>query len=57
MKVVIGCCFVYIMFSVFQLFDTASLNHMKTFKTERPVNSAALSPLQEHVSANVLRQT
>lgn len=34
----------------FQLFDTASLQHMKTFKTERPVNSAALSPLQEHVS-------
>lgn len=32
-----------------KLFDAASLKHMKTYKTERPVNSAALSPLQEHV--------
>lgn len=32
-----------------KLFDRASLEHMKTYKTERPVNSAALSPLQEHV--------
>ncbi|XP_052776990.1 eukaryotic translation initiation factor 3 subunit I-like [Mya arenaria] len=32
-----------------KLFDTASLDHMKTYKTERPVNSAAISPLQDHV--------
>lgn len=32
-----------------KLFDCNSLKHMKTYKTERPVNSAALSPLLEHV--------
>ncbi|XP_070555999.1 eukaryotic translation initiation factor 3 subunit I-like [Ptychodera flava] len=32
-----------------KLFDTATLKHMKTYKTERPVNSAALSPIREHV--------
>jgi len=33
-----------------QLFDSASLEHVKTFKTERPVNSAAISPTLDHVS-------
>lgn len=33
-----------------QLFDTDSLQHMNTYKTERPVNSASLSPIKEHVS-------
>lgn len=32
-----------------KLFDTYSLDHMKTFKTDRPVNSAAVSPLKPHV--------
>lgn len=32
-----------------KLFDTYSLDHMKTFKTDRPVNSAAISPLKPHV--------
>ncbi len=34
----------------FQLFDTYSLEQKKTYKTERPVNSAALSPTEPHVS-------
>ncbi|KAL9980690.1 hypothetical protein ACROYT_G009309 [Oculina patagonica] len=32
-----------------KLFDTDSLRHMNTYKTERPVNSASLSPIREHV--------
>ncbi|XP_060083242.1 eukaryotic translation initiation factor 3 subunit I-like [Ylistrum balloti] len=32
-----------------KLFDTLSLRHMKTYKTERPVNSAAISPIRDHV--------
>ncbi|XP_031559740.1 eukaryotic translation initiation factor 3 subunit I-like [Actinia tenebrosa] len=32
-----------------KLFDTNTLNHLKTYKTERPVNSAALSPIKNHV--------
>lgn len=35
-----------------QLFDCTSLDHIKTFKTERPVNSAAISPIMDHVRAN-----
>ncbi|NWT53545.1 EIF3I factor, partial [Erythrocercus mccallii] len=31
------------------LFDCTSLEHLKTFRTERPVNSAALSPIFDHV--------
>jgi len=31
------------------LFDTNSLELLKTYKTERPVNSAAISPSLEHV--------
>jgi translation initiation factor 3 subunit I len=33
-----------------KLFDTDSLVCLKTFKTERPVNSAAISPIFDHVS-------
>ncbi|XP_071965146.1 eukaryotic translation initiation factor 3 subunit I-like [Antedon mediterranea] len=33
-----------------KLFDATTLNHMKTYKTERPVNSAAISPLRDHVA-------
>ncbi|KAK2720165.1 hypothetical protein QYM36_004160 [Artemia franciscana] len=32
-----------------KLFDTDSVDLMKTYKTERPVNSAALSPIHDHV--------
>ncbi|XP_059805131.1 eukaryotic translation initiation factor 3 subunit I [Hypanus sabinus] len=32
-----------------KLFDSATLEHLKTFRTERPVNSAAISPSVEHV--------
>lgn len=35
--------------SVLQLFDAATLNHLKTYKTSRPVNSAAISPTRDHV--------
>ena len=36
--------------SVVQLYDSGSLEHKKTYKTERPVNSASLSSLKPHVS-------
>jgi WD40 repeat protein len=32
-----------------KLFDVRSMEVLKTYKTEQPVNSAAISPLQEHV--------
>lgn len=32
-----------------KLFDTYSMQHKKTFKTDRPVNSAAISPNKPHV--------
>ncbi|CAK6440885.1 unnamed protein product, partial [Pipistrellus nathusii] len=32
-----------------KLFDSTTLEHQKTFRTERPVNSAALSPNYDHV--------
>lgn len=32
-----------------KLFDTDTLECLKTYKTERPVNSAALSPIMDHV--------
>ncbi|XP_067862756.1 eukaryotic translation initiation factor 3 subunit I [Heptranchias perlo] len=32
-----------------KLFDSASLELLKSFRTERPVNSAAISPIVEHV--------
>ena len=31
------------------LWDTETLELLKTYKTERPVNSAAVSPLYDHV--------
>lgn len=33
-----------------KLFDSESLMCLKTYKTERPVNSAAISPILEHVA-------
>ncbi|KAK7821696.1 hypothetical protein U0070_003737 [Myodes glareolus] len=32
-----------------KLFDSTSFEHQKTFRTERPVNTAALSPNYDHV--------
>ncbi|XP_037084293.1 eukaryotic translation initiation factor 3 subunit I-like [Pollicipes pollicipes] len=32
-----------------KLFDMATLEPLKTFKTERPVNSAAISPIRDHI--------
>ncbi|XP_065838836.1 eukaryotic translation initiation factor 3 subunit I-like [Oscarella lobularis] len=32
-----------------KLFDAETLKYMKTYKTDRPVNSAAISPIQDHV--------
>lgn len=32
-----------------KLFDTATMDLMKVYKTERPVNSAAISPIRDHV--------
>ncbi|XP_066587157.1 eukaryotic translation initiation factor 3 subunit I [Prorops nasuta] len=32
-----------------KLFDSESLMHLKTYKTERPVNSATISPILDHV--------
>ncbi|KAG8184438.1 hypothetical protein JTE90_026356 [Oedothorax gibbosus] len=32
-----------------KLFDTKTLELLKTYKTERPVNSAAISPIRDHV--------
>ena len=31
-----------------KLFDCDSLECLKTYKTDRPVNSAAISPIDEH---------
>jgi translation initiation factor 3 subunit I len=33
-----------------KLFDTKTLKHLKTYSTERPVNSASISPLFEHIA-------
>jgi len=38
-----------------KLFDAPSLNLLKTYKTDRPVNSAALSPIRNHVSDNAMK--
>lgn len=35
--------------STAKLFDADSLVCLKTYKTERPVNSSAISPIMEHV--------
>ena len=32
-----------------QLYDVDSLEVIKTYRTERPVNSAAISPVKDHV--------
>ena len=32
-----------------KLFDSDSLMHLKTYKPERPVNSATISPTHDHV--------
>jgi len=32
-----------------RLFDSTTLEHKKTYKSERPVNSAAVSPLRPHI--------
>jgi translation initiation factor 3 subunit I len=32
-----------------KLFDIETLGHLKTYKTDRPVNSAAVSPIKDHV--------
>ena len=32
-----------------QLYDVDTLEVVKTFQTERPVNSAAISPIKDHV--------
>lgn len=37
-----------------QLFDSSTLDHIKSFKTERPVNSAAISPICDHVRPTAL---
>lgn len=36
-----------------KLFDMETMECMKSFKTDRPVNSAALSPNCEHVSSSL----
>ena len=33
-----------------RLFDTESMQVLKEYRTERPVNSASISPLRDHVS-------
>jgi hypothetical protein len=33
-----------------QLYDTTTLEPIKTYKSDRPINSAAISPLMDHVS-------
>lgn len=32
-----------------KLWDLKTMNHIKTYQTERPVNSAAISPIMEHI--------
>jgi len=32
-----------------KLFDAHTLDHLKTYKSERPVNSAAISPIKDHI--------
>lgn len=31
------------------LYDTTTLEPLKTYKSDRPINSAAISPLMDHV--------
>lgn len=37
-----------------KLFDSESLMLLKTYKTERPVNSATISPIFDHVCIRYL---
>ena len=37
-----------------KLFDADTLECLKTYKTERPVNSAAISPILNHVCFNFI---
>ena len=37
-----------------KLFDAEKLDILKTFRTELPVNSAALSPIKDHVNMYIL---
>ena len=39
---------------LFQLFDSEKLELLKTYRTERPVNSASISPLRDNVSGCVI---
>ena len=39
-----------------KLFDVDSLECHKTYSTERPVNSASISPTQDHVSIQILNK-
>lgn len=32
-----------------KLFDAKTLQHLKTYQSERPVNSAAISPIHDHI--------
>jgi len=32
-----------------KLFDLKTLQHLKTYQSERPVNSAAISPIRDHI--------
>lgn len=41
--------FINYFFYSLQLFDTDTFELIKTYKTERPVNSAAISPIRDHV--------
>jgi translation initiation factor 3 subunit I len=43
--------------STAKLFDTETLDCLKTYKTDRPVNSACISPNMEHVRVERLCQT
>ena len=40
-----------------KLFDADKLDLLKTFRTERPINSAAVSPIKDHVSFNTTTST
>lgn len=44
------CC-AYFVYLLFQLFDSDKLDLLKTYRTERPVNSAAISPINDRVSS------
>lgn len=43
-------------FALLQLFDSEKLELLKTYRTERPVNSASISPLKDDVSVCVITE-